>query len=194
MLGENTIPSVVPMQEKPRSHKITITVLLVVIILLGGFLRFYNLGAAGWGNQYYAAGVQSMLTSWNNFFFVAAEPGGSVSIDKPPLGFWMQALSASLFGLSGFSLALPQVICGILSIPLLFWLVKRAFGDWPGLAAAAVLAVMPVAISAERNNTIDGQLVFVLLLAIWAVWRSIETGKLRYLLLGAVFIGLGFNI
>jgi 4-amino-4-deoxy-L-arabinose transferase-like glycosyltransferase len=194
MPGDNAILSVTTVQEKPRSQKITITVLLVVIILLGAFLRFYHLGAAGWGNQYYAAGVQSMLTSWNNFFFVSAEPGGSVSIDKPPLGFWMQALSASIFGLSGFSLALPQAICGVLSIPLLFWLVKRAFGEWPGLAAAAVLAVMPVAISAERNNTIDGQLVFVLLLAIWALWRSIENGKLRYLLLGAVFIGLGFNI
>lgn len=194
MLSNNTVPSVIQVKEQPRSHKLTILILLVLIILLGAFLRFYQLGAAGWGNQYYAAGVKSMLTSWSNFFFVAAEPGGSVSIDKPPLGFWVQALSASIFGLSGFSLALPQVICGVLSIPLLFWLVKRAFGEWPGLAAAAVLAFMPVAISAERNNTIDGQLVFVLLLAIWAVWRSIESGKIRFLLLGAAFIGLGFNI
>lgn len=167
---------------------------LVLIIIAGAFLRFYNLGANGVGNTYYAAGVKSMLTSWRNFFFVSFEPGGSVSIDKPPLGFWLQALSASIFGLNGFALAFPQALAGVLSIPLLFSIVKKQFGDWAGLISAAVLAFMPVAVSTERNNTIDGLLVFVLLLAVWAVLKSVQTGKFRFLLLGAVFLGLGFNI
>jgi 4-amino-4-deoxy-L-arabinose transferase and related glycosyltransferases of PMT family len=51
-----------------------------------------------------------------------------------------------------------------------------------------------VAISAERNNTIDGLLVFVLLLAAWAILESIYTGKLHWLLLAAFLVGLGFNI
>jgi 4-amino-4-deoxy-L-arabinose transferase-like glycosyltransferase len=45
------------------------------------------------------------------------------------------------------------------------------------LIAALVLAVVPVTVSTERNNTIDGMLVFVLLLAVWAVWKSVESGK-----------------
>jgi 4-amino-4-deoxy-L-arabinose transferase-like glycosyltransferase len=48
-----------------------------------------------------------MLTSWHNFFYAAFEPGGSVSVDKPPLGFWLQAISAFFLGVNGFSLALP---------------------------------------------------------------------------------------
>ena len=59
---------------------------------------------------------------------------------------------------------------------------------------ALTLAVMPVTISTERNNTIDGLLVFVLLLAGWAVWKAVQSGKFRYLLLGAFIVGLGFNI
>jgi len=60
---------------------------LGLIVLLGAFLRFYELGAHSVGNTYYAATVQSMLTSWRNFFFASFEPGGSVTVDKPPLGF-----------------------------------------------------------------------------------------------------------
>lgn len=167
---------------------------LVAIIALGAFLRFYQLGAHSIGNTYYAATVQSMLTSWHNFFYASFEPGGSVSVDKPPLGFWLQALSAYFLGVNGFSLALPQALGGVLSIPLLYCMVKRQFGAGAGLIAALALAVMPVTIATERNNTIDGTLVFVLLLAAWAVLRSVRLGKFRYLLLGVFLVGLGFNI
>ena len=129
---------------------------LSVVILLGAAWRFYRLGAYSIGNGYYAATVKSRLTSWHNFAFVAYEPGGLVTVDKPPLGFWLQAGSALVFGVNGFALALPQALAGTLSIPLLYGLVKRQFGRWAGLFAALVLAVTPVAVSTERNNTIDG--------------------------------------
>ncbi len=167
---------------------------LGTIILVGIYLRLYKLGAYSIGNTYYAATVQSMLTSWKNFFFAAFEPGGSITVDKPPLGFWVQAVSAYFLGVNGFSLALPQALAGVLSIPLLYTLVKRYFGVLAGLVAALVLAVTPVSVATERNNTIDGLLVFVLLLATWAFIKATESGKLRYLLLGAILVGLGFNI
>lgn len=175
-------------------QRTAIAVGLGLVVALGAFLRFYQLGAHSIGNDYYAATVKSMLTSWHNFFFASFEPGGSVTVDKPPLGFWTQAASAYVFGLNGFALALPQALAGVLSIFLLYVLVKRHFGAWAGLMAALALAVTPVAVSTERNNTIDGLLVFVLLLAVWAFLRSVEKGKLRYLLLGAFLVGLGFNI
>jgi 4-amino-4-deoxy-L-arabinose transferase-like glycosyltransferase len=167
---------------------------LAAIIFLGAFFRFYQLGAAGVGNEYYAAAVKSMLTSWRNFFFVAFEPGGSVSVDKPPLGFWLEAVSAYFLGVTGFALALPNALAGTLAIPLLYSMVKKQFGLLAGLAAALVLATLPVTIAAERNNTIDGMLVFVLLLAAWAVWQAVTSGQFRFLLLGALLVGLGFNI
>src|SRR5271157_1958193 len=134
--------------------------ILTAILAAGAFLRLYHLGQVG-VNEYYASAVKSMLQSWHNFFYVAFEPGGTVSVDKPPLGFWAEALSAYLFGFSGFSLALPNALAGILSIFVIYKLVRRPFGSWTGLAAAAVLAMMPVAVSTERNNTIDGMLALV---------------------------------
>jgi len=167
---------------------------LTLIIVLGAFLRFYQLGEHSIGNTYYAATVQSMLTSGHNFFFVAYEPGGSVTVDKPPLGFWIQAISAYFLGVNGFALALPQALAGVLSIPLLFLMVRQPFGNGPGLMTALVLTTMPVTISTERNNTIDGLLLFVLLLATWAILQAVYSNKVRYLLLGAFLVGVGFNI
>ena len=177
-----------------RSILTPVHLALVLIVLLAATLRFANLATVGNANPYYTAAVTAMLRSWSNFFFVAAEPGGSVSLDKPPLGFWIQTLSASLFGVNGFAVVLPQLLAGIASILLLFHLVRRSFGDLAGLLAALLLAVTPVAIAVERNNTPDALLILTLLLAAWAFLKATETGRLRTLLLGALLVGVGFNI
>lgn len=166
---------------------------LTLILLLAFFLRFYHLADSS-SNFYYAATVKSMLTSWHNFFYVAYEPAGSVTVDKPPLGFWLQAISAYFLGLNSFALAFPQAFAGFLGVGVMYGLVKRSFGVPAGLLAALVLATTPVTVSTERNNTIDGTLVFVLLLATWAVMRAVESGRVRHLLLMAFLVGLGFNI
>jgi 4-amino-4-deoxy-L-arabinose transferase-like glycosyltransferase len=167
---------------------------LTIALVVGTLLRFYQLGSEGYANLYYAATVKSMLASPSNFFFVASEPGGAVSVDKPPLGFWIQSLFALVLGVNSFSLMLPQALAGVLSIVVLYHLVARRFGSWPGVVSAFALAIMPVVVATDRNNTIDSQLILVLLLATWAFLRAIEGGQRRYLLLGAVLVGLGFNI
>lgn len=73
-------------------------------------------------------------------------------------------------------------------------IVSRAFGVAAGLLAALALAVMPVSVATDRNNTIDGLLVLVILLAALAVMRSVETGRLRWLISSFALIGLGFEI
>ncbi|MDY7075777.1 MAG: glycosyltransferase family 39 protein [Chloroflexota bacterium] len=167
---------------------------LIGILLLTAFLHFFRLEQEGYANLYYAAAVKSMLTSWHNFFFISFDPGGFVTVDKPPLGLWMQAASAALFGFNGVSLLLPQAVAGVLSVILLHHLVRRTFGPTAGLLAALVLAVTPISVAANRNNTMDSQLVLVLLLAAWAVIRATETGRLRWLLLCGALVGVGFNI
>src|SRR6266852_2516004 len=164
------------------------------VMLVSIFMNFFQLGQTGFANLYYASAIRSMLDNWHNFFFVAFDPGGFVSIDKPPLGFWLQAASAKIFGFTPFSVFLPQALAGVLSVLLLYHLVRRHFGVAAGLLAALALTISPISVVTNRNNTIDSTLVLVMLLGAWAVLRAAETGKLRWLLLCAVFVGLGFNI
>jgi 4-amino-4-deoxy-L-arabinose transferase-like glycosyltransferase len=171
-------------------HKVALT----LILLVAAFLNLFHLDQNGYSNTYYAAAVKSILLNWHNFFFLSFDPGGFVSIDKPPLGFWLQAASAAVFGFNGWSLLLPQALAGIASVALLYMLVRRSFGPTIGVLAALALALMPVSVAASRNNTPDSLLVFVTLLAALVVSIAAETGRLRWLLLGALLVGLGFNI
>src|SRR5690242_476693 len=164
------------------------------VLLISIFMNFYQLGQNGFANQYYASAIGSMLDRWHNFFFVSFDPRGFVSIDKPPLGFWLQAVSAKIFGFTPFSIFLPQALAGVLAVLLLYSLVRRHFGVVAGLLAALALAISPISVLTNRNNTIDSTLVLVMLLGAWAVLKAAERGRLRWLLLCAVFVGLGFNI
>src|ERR1700730_11777631 len=163
------------------------------ILLLSGCMDFYRLGQNGFG-LYYPPAVRSMMDNWHNFFFAAYDPGGYTSLDKPPVGFWLQVLSAKIFGFNTVSILLPQALAGVLSVLLLYYLVRRHFGVVAGLIAALVLAISPISVVTNRNVTIDSTLALCLLLGAWAVLRAAETGKLRWLLLSAFIVGIGFNI
>src|SRR5919205_3175139 len=166
---------------------------LAAILILSAFLNLFRISSQGYSNTYYAAAVKDMLTSWHSFFFVSFD-AGFVTVDKPPLGLWIQAASAYLFGFDGVSLLLPEALAGVLSVALLYQLVRRVFGPVAGLVAALALAVTPVAVAVERTNNSDGLLVLTVLIGAWAVIRAVETGRLRWLLVSVAVVGLGFNI
>src|SRR5919112_6264066 len=165
---------------------------LAAILVLSAFLNLYGLTSEGYPNSYYAAAVKNMLTSWHNFFFVSFD-AGFVSVDKPPLGLWIQAASAYLFGFNGVTLLLPQAIASVLSVALLYHLVRRTFGPVAGLLSSLALAVTPIIVVTSRNNTMDMLVVLFVLLAAWALVVAAERGSLGLLLLGAAIVGLGFN-
>ncbi len=184
------VPSPIARQLPPLWNRIA----LGAIIVLSLFMNFYQLGQNGFGNAFYAAGVRSMGDSLHNFFFVSYDPGGFVTLDKPPLGFWLQTISTKIFGFTPFSVYLPQALAGVLSVWLLYVLVRRHFGVVAGLLAALALAISPISVITNRNNTIDSTLALTMLIGAWAVIRAAETGKLRWLLLCAALVGIGFNI
>jgi 4-amino-4-deoxy-L-arabinose transferase-like glycosyltransferase len=167
---------------------------LLGILALAAALRLWRLGEHGYGNLYYAAGVRSMMTGWRNFFFGAFDPAGFVSVDKPPVAFWLQAASAWLFGFSGWSLMLPQALGGVAAVALLYHLVRRPWGAGAGLLAALVLAITPIAVAVDRVNSTDSLLVVVLVVAAWPLLWAVETGRLGPLLLAMTLVGVGFNV
>ncbi len=169
-------------------------VALAGILLVAAAFNFWQLSTVGYGNTYYAAAVKSMAQNFHAFFFNSFDSIGFVTIDKPPLGFWIQVLSVKIFGFSGLALMLPQALAGVLSVAVLYRLVARVAGPAAGLLAGLVLATTPVTVAASRNNIIDGTLVLFMLLGAGAMMTAVETGRLRWLLLAAVLVGLGFNI
>ncbi len=167
---------------------------LSLILLLAGFLSFFAAWNEGYANTYYAAAVKSMLMNFNNFFFVSFDPGGFVSVDKPPLGLWIQALSATIFGFQGWSLILPQALAAIISTALVYHLVQRKFGKRTGLVSALIFTLTPIVGAVSRTNNFDSVVVMLVLLAAWCLIVAAEKGSLKLLSLSMVLVGLGFNV
>jgi 4-amino-4-deoxy-L-arabinose transferase-like glycosyltransferase len=167
---------------------------LAGVLALSAVLNTYKLSQNGYANVFYSAGVKSMLRSWHNFVFVSFDPGGLITVDKPPLGLWVQAASAKLFGFSPLSLLLPEAIAGVLVVALLYRLLARRLGPAAGIAGALALAVFPSFVAVSRDNGVDPLLILLMLLACGAALRGVETGRWRSLLACGVLIGLAFNV
>jgi 4-amino-4-deoxy-L-arabinose transferase-like glycosyltransferase len=163
-------------------------------VTIAATLTLHELDQNGWANPYYAATVRSMLASWHNFVYASFDPAGLVAVDKPPLALWLQAASAELFGFTPLSLLAPQAIAGVLCVWLMYLIVARRFGRAAGTITAVALAVWPAAVAVDRHNNPDALLVLCLVAAAGAGMHAVETGRLRWLLASAAFVGLGFNV
>ncbi len=166
---------------------------LAGVLALSAVLNVNKLSQNGYANIFYSAGVKSMLRSWHNFVFVSFDPGGLVTVDKPPLALWVQAASAKLFGFSPLSLLLPEAIIGVLAVAALYWVMAPRFGAWAAVAGALTLAVFPSFVAVSRENGVDPLLILLLVLACGAGLRACETGRWRTLVGCGVLIGLAFN-
>ncbi|HEX7609046.1 MAG TPA: glycosyltransferase family 39 protein [Solirubrobacteraceae bacterium] len=166
----------------------------IALITLGAaVLRLLYLGRVS-PDPFYDAAVRSMGLSFHNFFFGAFEPGGSVSIDKPPVDLWLQVASVKAFGFSSTTLKLPEAFAGIASVPLLFAAVRRMWSVPAGLAAAAAMAVLPVEVITSRSDTMDAVMMALIVLALLLLVRAVETGSTAWLLAAAAALGLAFNV
>ena len=63
----------------------TAVAFLVGVTALSFVLNAWGVEANGLGNTYYAAAARSMASSWHNWFFNAFDPGGYITVDKPPV-------------------------------------------------------------------------------------------------------------
>jgi len=172
-----------------RPHRLALAAVLAVSALL----ECYRLERNGWANQYYSAAVRSMLGSLHNFFYVSSDPGGLISVDKPPLGLWLQTASAAVFGFHPLSLLLPEALCGVLAVAVVYLVVAPRSGVWAGVAAAAALAVFPSFVASARDNNLDALLILLMALSCLTGLRAVETGSWRWLAATAVLVGLAFN-
>ncbi len=166
---------------------------LLPILALSAVLNTYKLAQNGYANTFYSASVKSMLQSWHNFLFVSFDPGGLVTIDKPPLAVWVQAGSAELFGFSPLSLLLPEAIVSVVSVAVLYRILYPRLGVAAALVGALALAVFPSFVAVSRDNGVDPLLILLLILACGAALRAIEGGSSHWPIACAILVGLAFN-
>jgi 4-amino-4-deoxy-L-arabinose transferase-like glycosyltransferase len=166
---------------------------LIAVVGIAGILNLWGLSINGWANTYYSAAVRSMTTSWHDFLFASLDKTGLMTVDKPPLALWVQALSARIFGFHPLSILVPQALMGAAAAAFTYDLTRRRFGRAAGFAAGMALATTPIAVAMSRHNNPDELLVLCCVAALWFAVRALEDGRTRWLVWCGVCIGLGFE-
>ena len=172
------------------------------LLLATGLLYLWGLGESGWANSFYSAAAQAGSESWKAFFFGSSDAANSITVDKTPLSLWPMALSVRVFGLSSWSILVPQALMGVATVGLLHQVVRRTTGSAvAGMVAGTAMALTPVAVLMFRFNNPDAMLTLLMLGAAAATLRGIESTRLpegvrghpvRWLALGGTLVGLAF--
>ncbi|HET6825784.1 MAG TPA: glycosyltransferase family 39 protein [Amnibacterium sp.] len=162
------------------------------LLLLAAVLDVWDLAASGWANAFYSAAAQAGASNWEAFLYGSSDAGNSITVDKPPASLWVMALSVRIFGLSAWSILLPEALMGIATVALVYLIVRRRFAPGAALIAGLATAVTPVAVLMFRFDNPDALLVLLVTLATYLTLRGIEDGRVRWILWAGVAVGVGF--
>ena len=165
---------------------------LLAVAAVAAVLYAWNITSSGYA-YFYSDAVKSMSVSWKALLFGAMDPSATITPDKIAGAFVPQALSARIFGFHAWAVTLPQCVEGVISVLVMYRMVRRWSGPRAGLAAAGLFAFTPVAASMFGHSMEDGFLVFCLVLAADCYQRAVLDALLRSLLLFGVWVGIGFQ-
>jgi 4-amino-4-deoxy-L-arabinose transferase-like glycosyltransferase len=147
---------------------------LLALLTATTVLYTYSLSRSGYANEFYSAAAQAGSHSWKAWFFGSLDSANSITVDKPPASLWIMGLSVRLFGLSSWSILLPEALMGVASVGILYGTVRRVTRSaLSGLLAGTILAITPVAVLMFRFNNPDALLVLLMVGAAAATVNAI---------------------
>jgi 4-amino-4-deoxy-L-arabinose transferase-like glycosyltransferase len=119
---------------------------------------------------------------------------GEPYLDKPPLLYWLVALSYRVLGVSPEAARLVPAVCVHLTALLVYLLGRRSVGQRAALWASLLLAVAPGFTSVARLLLLDGLLVLCITTSVLCGFEAVRTGQLKlgWWLAAAIASGLGF--
>ena len=144
-----------------------------------------------WDELNFAESAREMLVSGNYFTVqINFEPFW----EKPPLFIWMQALSMKLFGINEFAARLPNALCGITTLLVLFNTGRRVKNSRFGLLWMLLYLSSVLPFFYFRTGIIDPWFnLFIFLGIYWFAEYTAPDNRsntYRQLILSALFLGL----
>jgi 4-amino-4-deoxy-L-arabinose transferase-like glycosyltransferase len=173
--------------EKPYRYQILLTILgLVFFLPFLGSVHLFD-----WDEINFAESSREMLVS-KNFFQVQInyEP----FMEKPPLFFWLQSLSMSVFGVTEFAARFPNAIFGVLTMLTLFKIGRALRSEKFGFIWALIYFGSFLPNLYYKSGIIDPVFNYFIFTSIYYLIRlvNVEKGKEqnKYAALSGLFVGL----
>ena len=160
-------------------------------------MYLWDLSASDYGNGFYAAAAQAGSQSWSAWFFGSLDAQNFITVDKPPASLWVTGLSVRIFGMSSWSVLVPQALMGVAAVAVLFAAVRRVIPDpdrgaVAGLIAGTVMAFTPASALMFRFNNPDALLTLLMVLGAYCLARAVQAASWRWLVLVGAAIGTAF--
>ena len=181
-------------------NKIKKNYLLILIIILGTFLRFYGLSFESfWLDETATAVAVRDYTSLeiikNSVLTGNVRPEYYIieTINDLPFYFTSLDLWSELFGVSEFSLRFFSAIFGTLSIFMIFLVAKELTNRKVALLSTLIFSLSMTNIQFSQEARVYSFLTFIALSSIYFLIRSLKTGKLVYLSVYAILNIIGLN-
>ncbi len=154
------------------------------ILALGAGLRFWDLGAR-------ALHHDESLHAFFSWLLYRHGTYEHMPMMHGPLKFFTMALSFFLFGDSDYTARVPAAFMGtaLILLPALW---RQHLGSVGALATSALLALSPVMVYVSRFARDDMYMAFFTLALAILLWRYLGEGRMRYLVLLALVMGLSF--
>jgi len=165
--------------------------LLAFIIALGFFLRVYNINSAPPGLYPDEAvnGIDALEANDTGIYqwFYPANNGRE--------GLFMNiiAFCFKFFGVSTFTLKLPSIIFGTLTILGTYLLAKELFGKRVGLISSFLVAVSFWPLHFSRISFRANMLPFVLVFSFYFLFKGVRTKKWLDFIIAGLFLGIGLH-
>ncbi len=182
--------------EQPRSNdKNFIELLLILVILaLAGYLRLAHIETnPGWySDEGTLINIAQNLMQGKVQYLAINQ--SILIVGRPPLFVAMLAVLFRIFGDGIETLRVFTGSLGVISVGLLYWVVRRMLGRKGiplALLSALMLAIYPQAIFYNRLGFSYNLLMPMALLTFWGLWEYLNTMKVAWLVLAALAVGLG---
>ena len=112
---------------------------------------------------------------------------------KPPLTYWITALAYSIFGVNNFGVRFFLTIAFCAQVFVVFKLSVRLFrSEQIAFNSSLVFATLPLVLISARALTTDMYLNLFVLLTIYMFVNFFQDGKIRFVYLASLSMGLGF--
>lgn len=161
-------------------------------------IAFLSLGAIYFFNLFidimdvdaaqYASIAQEMIQGGS---YLEVYHRGTDYLDKPPLLFWLSALSFNIFGFSNWAFKLPAVLILAMGIYATYRFVLLWYDRKRALTAALILASTHALFLMTNDVRTDGLLTGFTAVAIWKISDYLKRGHLWSLIWAGAAVSLG---
>jgi len=168
--------------------------LLLALLLGTAWLTLWSLGSLPLTDVdepvYGQVGREMARAGWAGW--LTPHLGGQPWFDKPPLFYWLSALSMRAWGVSEWSARLPSALLAVALVAATYALARRCFpqerraGLWAGFALATCVQFFLLARAAVTDMT----LALTLTLALGALYVWTQTGRGQWVALAGAMTGL----